>query len=211
MASPTCLPRSGTRNRMANSRSGFWPAIAGEFLGTFVLVFFGVGVVNAAVVTGAQVGLWQVAVVWAIGVSLGIYCSAALSGAHINPAMTAVAVVYDRFPLDARARICRGAGRGRDGRLARALRHVRGSDPRVRAPARAVARRPGQRAQRHGVRRVLPQPGGVRHRRGCLAHRRSERRVPGRDGRHGDARLARGGGDAPSQHRPARRLRRRRC
>ena len=81
------------------SRDGFWPAIAGEFLGTFVLVFFGVGVVNAAVVTGAQMGLWQVAVVWAIGVSLGIYSSAALSGAHINPAMTAVAVVYDKFPI----------------------------------------------------------------------------------------------------------------
>ena len=74
------------------------PAMAGEFLGTFVLVFFGVGVVNAAVVTGAQIGLWQVAVVWAIGVSLGIYSAAALSGAHINPAMTMVAVVYDRFP-----------------------------------------------------------------------------------------------------------------
>lgn len=79
-------------------RSAFWPAVAGEYAGTFVLVFFGVGVVNAAVVTGAQVGLWQVAVVWSIGVSLGIYTSAALSGAHINPAMTAVAVVYDRFP-----------------------------------------------------------------------------------------------------------------
>lgn len=79
-------------------RTAFWPAVAGEYAGTFVLVFFGVGVVNAAVVTGAQVGLWQVAVVWSIGVSLGIYTSAALSGAHINPAMTAVAVVYDRFP-----------------------------------------------------------------------------------------------------------------
>ncbi len=74
-------------------------AATGEFVGTFLLVFFGVGVVNAAVVTGAQVGLWQVAVVWAVGVSLGIYASAALSGAHINPAITAMAVVYDRFPL----------------------------------------------------------------------------------------------------------------
>ena len=83
---------------MRNS-SGLLPALAGEFIGTFVLVFFGVGVVNAAVVTGAQTGLWQVAVVWAIGVSLGIYTSAALSGAHINPAMTAVAVVYDHFPV----------------------------------------------------------------------------------------------------------------
>jgi glycerol uptake facilitator protein len=39
-----------------------------------------------------------VAVVWAVGVSLGIYAAAALSGAHLNPAITAVAVVYDRFP-----------------------------------------------------------------------------------------------------------------
>jgi glycerol uptake facilitator protein len=75
------------------------PCVAGEFLGTFLLVFFGVGVVNAAVVTGAQIGLWQVAVVWAIGVSLAIYCSASLSGAHLNPAITAVALAYDRFPV----------------------------------------------------------------------------------------------------------------
>lgn len=73
--------------------------MVGELIGTFVLVFFGVGVVNAAVVTGAQVGLWQVAVVWAIGVSLGIYASASLSGAHLNPAITLVALVYDRFPI----------------------------------------------------------------------------------------------------------------
>lgn len=77
----------------------FWGAIWGEFFGTFVLVFFGVGAVNAAVITGAQVGLWQVAVVWAIGVSLAIYSVASLSGAHINPAITVVAAAYDRFPL----------------------------------------------------------------------------------------------------------------
>lgn len=77
----------------------FMPALAGEFAGTFVLVFFGVGAVNAAVVTGAQAGLWQVAVVWAIAVSLGIYTAAALSGAHINPAITLTVAVYDRFPI----------------------------------------------------------------------------------------------------------------
>ena len=73
--------------------------MAGEYFGTFVLVFFGVGSVNAAVATGAQAGLWQVAVVWAVGVSLGIYTAASLSGAHINPAITVVAAVYDKFPL----------------------------------------------------------------------------------------------------------------
>ncbi len=77
----------------------FWPALAGEFMGTFILVFFGVGAVNAAVATGAQVGLWQVAVVWAFGVSLAIYTTASLSGANINPAITAMALAYNRFPL----------------------------------------------------------------------------------------------------------------
>ena len=77
----------------------YWPALVGEFTGTFLLVFFGVGVVNAAVVSGAQVGLWQVAAVWAVGVALGIYASASLSGGHINPAITAVAAVFDKFPV----------------------------------------------------------------------------------------------------------------
>ena len=74
-------------------------AAAGETVGTFILVFFGVGSVQAAVATGAQAGLWQVAVVWAIGVSLAIYSVAAYSGAHINPAITLVAAVYDRMPI----------------------------------------------------------------------------------------------------------------
>lgn len=74
-------------------------AAAGEFIGTLILVFFGVGAVQAAVATGAQAGLWQVAVVWAIAVSLAIYTTAAYSGAHINPAITLVAAVYDRMPI----------------------------------------------------------------------------------------------------------------
>jgi glycerol uptake facilitator protein len=81
------------------ARKSLLGASLGETAGTFILVFFGVGSVMAAVATGAQVGLWQVAVVWAIGVSLAIYTVAVLSGAHINPAITLVAVVYDRMPV----------------------------------------------------------------------------------------------------------------
>jgi MIP family channel proteins len=63
-------------------------ALVGEVVGTFLLVLFGTGSVAAAVLTGAQVGLWQVAVVWGFGVALAIYCSADASGAHLNPAVS---------------------------------------------------------------------------------------------------------------------------
>lgn len=76
-------------------------ALAGEFVGTFLLVLFGTGVVASAVFTGAQVGLWQVAIVWGIGVALAIYVTADLSGAHLNPAVTlALAILRPRsFPM----------------------------------------------------------------------------------------------------------------
>jgi len=64
------------------------PALVGEALGTFLLVLFGTGSVACAVLTGALQGLWQVAVVWGFGVTIAIYCSAALSGAHLNPAVS---------------------------------------------------------------------------------------------------------------------------
>src|SRR5438132_8410864 len=47
-------------------------ALVGEVVGAFLLVLFGTGSVAAAVLTGALVGLWQVAVVWGFGVALAI-------------------------------------------------------------------------------------------------------------------------------------------
>jgi glycerol uptake facilitator protein len=63
-------------------------ACAAELVGAFILAFFGCGSVMSAVITGAQVGLWQVAVVWGFGITLAIYATAAASGAHLNPAVT---------------------------------------------------------------------------------------------------------------------------
>jgi glycerol uptake facilitator protein len=68
-----------------------------EALGTFILVFFGLGAVHAAVLTGAQSGLWQVAIVWGIGVMLAVYIVGAISGAHINPAITVSLAAWGRF------------------------------------------------------------------------------------------------------------------
>lgn len=76
-------------------------ALVGELVGTYLLVLFGTGAVAAAVLTGAQMGLWQVAVVWGFGVTLAIYSSAALSGAHLNPAVSLAFALLRRhdFPL----------------------------------------------------------------------------------------------------------------
>jgi MIP family channel proteins len=76
--------------------------LAGEVLGTYLLVLFGTGSVAAAVLTSAQMGLWQVAVVWGFGVTIAIYASAALSGAHLNPAVSLAFALWRRqdFPLE---------------------------------------------------------------------------------------------------------------
>ncbi|MCX6908887.1 MAG: aquaporin, partial [Verrucomicrobia bacterium] len=70
----------------------------GEFFGTFLLVFFGCGSVCAAVTTGAQVGVFQVAIVWGLGIATAIYLTGALSGAHLNPAVTVSMAVWSDFP-----------------------------------------------------------------------------------------------------------------
>ncbi len=62
--------------------------MVGEALGTAVLVFFGCGSVATAVLTSAQVGIFQVAIVWGVGIALAIQLTSALSGAHLNPAVT---------------------------------------------------------------------------------------------------------------------------
>jgi glycerol uptake facilitator protein len=69
-----------------------------EFLGTFLLILFGCGAVHASVLTGAQSGLWQVAIVWGIAIMLAVYTVGAVSGAHINPAITLAFAVWGRFP-----------------------------------------------------------------------------------------------------------------
>jgi len=70
-----------------------------EFLGTFILVFFGVGAVHVAVLTGALPGLWQVASVWGVGIALAIYATGSISGAHLNPAITVAFAAFRKFPL----------------------------------------------------------------------------------------------------------------
>jgi glycerol uptake facilitator protein len=68
-----------------------------EFIGTGLLIFFGVGCVAALVLTGAQFGQWEISIVWGFGVSIAIYCTAGVSGAHINPAVTIALTTFHGF------------------------------------------------------------------------------------------------------------------
>jgi glycerol uptake facilitator protein len=68
-----------------------------EGLGTFILILFGCGAVHSTVLTGAQSGVWQVAIVWGAGVALAAYCVGGISGAHINPAITIALATWGRF------------------------------------------------------------------------------------------------------------------
>ncbi|MCP9972529.1 aquaporin family protein [Actinomadura madurae] len=70
--------------------------LAAEFAGTMILILFGVGVV--AQVAAAEIGDHDsIAWAWGLGVTLGVYVAARISGAHINPAVTIALAAFREF------------------------------------------------------------------------------------------------------------------
>ena len=76
-------------------------ALTAEAIGTFLLVLFGAGAVATDVVTGGGLGLWPVGFIGGFGVTIGIYATVAISGAHLNPAISLAFAIFRRkeFPL----------------------------------------------------------------------------------------------------------------
>ena len=91
---------------MANgtSRRGLIGELTAEFLGTLVLILFGCGVVAQVVAGGGLTkppgGLGNhdsISWAWGLGVTLGVYVAARISGAHLNPAVTLALACFKGF------------------------------------------------------------------------------------------------------------------
>lgn len=78
--------------------------VIAEALGTFVLVLFGCGVVAMVVLFGKGTpgeivngGFTNITFAWGLGVTMAIYLTARVSGAHLNPAVTLALAVFRGF------------------------------------------------------------------------------------------------------------------
>jgi len=88
MAEARVAPRDLSRTPLAE--------FLAEFFGTFILILFGVGVV-AQVVAGGIGNHDSITWSWGIGVMLGVYACARISGGHINPAVTVALAAFGKF------------------------------------------------------------------------------------------------------------------
>jgi len=79
--------------------------LVAEFLGTFVLILFGNGVVAMVMLFPTQNpgetihgGFTNITLGWGLAVTMGIYVAGKISGAHLNPAITLSLAVFRKFP-----------------------------------------------------------------------------------------------------------------
>ena len=77
------------KNALVKTLTGTGREAAAEFFGTFVLIFFGAGVVAQTVLSGGANGSYiGINIAWGLAVTLGVYVAGGVSGAHLNPAVT---------------------------------------------------------------------------------------------------------------------------
>ena len=63
-------------------------ALIAEFIGTFALIFIGVGAIASNQLNGGQTGLVGIALAHGLTIAVMVSATAAISGGHLNPAVT---------------------------------------------------------------------------------------------------------------------------
>jgi glycerol uptake facilitator protein len=71
--------------------------IAGEFIGTFIMMFLGLGAGIVYNIFAADMGLFDVALSWGIAIMVAIFAVRNLSGAHFNPAVSVAMVIAGKM------------------------------------------------------------------------------------------------------------------
>lgn len=77
--------------------SKLFKKLLAEFIGTFLLVQIGCGSVMSDIFGGAFSGLFPIAVVWAVAVTIAIATTSAVSGAHLNPSISIALALFRGF------------------------------------------------------------------------------------------------------------------
>jgi aquaporin TIP len=74
-------------------------ALIAEFIGTFTLVFIGVGAIASNAMTGQMLGLTGIALAYGLAMAVMVSATAAVSGGHLNPAVTFGALITKKIDL----------------------------------------------------------------------------------------------------------------
>ena len=85
--------------------NGLGAELAAEFIGTFILIIFGCGVVAMVVLFGHGItgeivngGYTNITIGWGLAVAMGVYVAGRISGGHLNPAVTLAVAIFRGFP-----------------------------------------------------------------------------------------------------------------